>query len=93
MVWRLPSRFPPLIEDHTLSYTNSEVEDVLKAQGLKSTYQDDYTGLPQGELCKTLQQLQSRTCSSISDHFLLTFIIAFCYNTLLCLLAKASKAV
>lgn len=56
MVWRLPSRFPPLIEDHTLSYANSEVEDVLKAQGLKSTYQDDYTGLQQGEMCKTLQQ-------------------------------------
>lgn len=45
MIWRFPGRLPPL--EPVPDLTNEAIEHVSK-ESLKSTYQVDYLGMPQG---------------------------------------------
>lgn len=45
MIWKFPSRFPPVYMEEVNPETMREVEQ----DQLKSTYQSDYTGIPQGK--------------------------------------------
>lgn len=48
MVWRLPSRLPPLVEEGVRGSTASlHPNQLIAQQQLKSTYQDDFTGMQQ----------------------------------------------
>jgi len=46
MIWKFSSRFPPLLDEEISPEMMSEVSK----EQIKSTYQSDYTGIPQGEL-------------------------------------------
>ena len=48
MVWRLPSRFPPIMEELRAATAELKPEELIAQRQLKSTYQDDYTGMQQG---------------------------------------------
>ena len=45
MVWKFPSRFPPVLAEDI----NPEAMQEVSKDELKSTYQSDYTGIPQGK--------------------------------------------
>lgn len=44
MVWKFPSRFPPVLNEEI----NPEAMSEVSKEQIKSTYQADYTGIPQG---------------------------------------------
>ena len=46
MIWKFPSRFPPLLDEEI---SPEAMQEVSKEQ-IKSTYQSDYTGIPQGKV-------------------------------------------
>lgn len=50
MVWRLSSRLPSLIEEVQASSAHLRPQELIVQQQLKSTYQDDYLGMQQGEV-------------------------------------------
>lgn len=45
MIWKFPSRLPPL---QPAEISNKDLEEVCQDQ-LRSTYQSDFTGIPQGK--------------------------------------------
>lgn len=45
MIWKFPSRFPPV----HMEELNPETMQELEQDQLKSTYQSDYTAIPQGK--------------------------------------------
>ena len=47
MVWRLPSRFPPL-QDTLAKTAELDPDSLIAGYKIKSTYQEDYTGMQQG---------------------------------------------
>ena len=48
MVWRLPSRFPPLMNEGLSTTAQLNPEQLIANHKIKSTYQEDYTGIQQG---------------------------------------------
>lgn len=45
MIWKFPRRFPPVLMEEV----NPETMQELQHDQLKSTYQSDYTAIPQGK--------------------------------------------
>ena len=48
MIWKFPSRLPPVYMEEIHPETMQEVAQ----DQIKSTYQSDYTGIPQGKCVK-----------------------------------------
>ena len=46
MIWKFPSRFPPLLDEQI----SPEAMNEVNKEQIKSTYQSDYTGIPQGKI-------------------------------------------
>lgn len=53
MIWKFPSRFPPVYMEGINPETMQEVAE----DQIKSTYQSDYTGIPQGILNEKIELL------------------------------------
>ena len=49
MVWRLASRFPPIMEEGFVSTPPLSPTELIPNQQFQSTYQDDYVGTQQGK--------------------------------------------